>query len=92
MSCRSSLGRYSTIELASMDFPVPGSPMSITCLFCEAALRMTSTASSCPMTLSAIRSGMWICSVEVKVCLSAHSSTERSHLFTSALFVIVPPD
>ena len=46
MSCSSSFGRYSTMELASMDFPVPGSPMSMTCLFWEAALRMTSTASS----------------------------------------------
>ena len=91
MSCSSSFGRYSTMELASMDLPVPGSPISMTCLFWEAALRMTSTASSWPMTLSAIRSGIWICSVEVKVCLSAHSSTERSHLFTSDLFDIVPP-
>ena len=46
MSWRSSFGRYSTMEFASIDFPVPGSPISMTCLFWEAALRITSTASS----------------------------------------------
>ena len=46
MSWSSSFGRYSTIEFASIDFPVPGSPMSMTCLFWEAAFFITSTASS----------------------------------------------
>ena len=69
------MGRNSTIELASMDFPVPGSPISITCLLCDAAFLMTFTAASWPMTLSAIMSGISTSSVDLNSSFTIHSST-----------------
>src|SRR5438132_1377020 len=38
MSWRSSRGSISVMERASIDFPVPGSPINITCRFCSEAL------------------------------------------------------
>ena len=72
------------MELASMDLPVPGSPISITCLLCDAAFLMTSTAASCPMTLSAIMSGISSSSVELKFSPSIHSSTGGIELTDSS--------
>ncbi len=46
MSWSSSLGRSSAIALASMDFPVPGLPIIITCRLWMAAFLITSTACS----------------------------------------------
>lgn len=50
MSSSSPFGKNSVMARATMDFPVPGSPMSITCRFCSAAFLTMSTVLSCPMT------------------------------------------
>ena len=52
ISCSSSLGNSSAIAFASMDFPVPGLPIIMTCLRWIAAFLMTSTACSWPITWS----------------------------------------
>jgi hypothetical protein len=44
MSWSSSLGRSSAMALASIDLPVPGDPIIITCRRWMAAFRITSTA------------------------------------------------
>src|SRR6266705_2929703 len=78
MSLRSSRGRSSVIARASIDFPVPGSPMSMTCRFCSEAFRMTSTARSCPITWSTSLSGILTSAVLRKSTLLIQESTGGS--------------
>ena len=47
-----SFGSSSAMARPSMLFPVPGSPISSTCLLCVLAFFITLIASSCPMTWS----------------------------------------
>src|SRR3990172_4527046 len=78
MSCSSSRGRSSVIARASMDFPVPGSPMRRTWRFCSDAFRITSTAAPCPMTCSTSRSGTRMSAVLRKSSCRTQSSTAVS--------------
>ncbi len=50
MSWISSFGRSSAIAFASMDLPVPGLPIIMTCRRWIAAFLITSTACSWPIT------------------------------------------
>ena len=82
------------MEFASIDFPVPGSPISIICLFWAAAFFMTSTALSWPMTRSDIFCGTSTSFVDLNSCFSIHSSTvtsERTRSFSSLFSVPAPP-
>ena len=74
MSSSLSCGRSSVIDLASIDLPVPGSPIIIMCLRCSAALRITTEPASCPMTWSTNLSGIGTSSVVLKSILLTHSS------------------
>ena len=80
ISSKCSLGRNSVIDLASMDFPVPGSPTIITCLLCSAALRITIAAASCPITLSTNFVGIGTSAVDSILISLIHSSTGMSHI------------
>src|SRR5437867_13007591 len=73
-SWRSSRGRSSVIDRASIDFPVPGSPIRRTCRVCSDAFLMTSTEDSCPMTWSTRRSGILISAVLRNSWLRIHKS------------------
>src|SRR5437016_14510272 len=91
MSWRSSRGSISVMERASIDFPVPGSPINITCRFCSEALRITSTACSCPMTWSTSRSGILTSAVDRKSTLLIHESTGGSSSGSPAVSTIFRP-
>src|SRR5205807_1931507 len=91
MSCRSSRGSISVMERASIDFPVPGSPINITCRFCSEALRITSTACSCPMTWSTSRSGILTSAVDRKSTLLIQESTGGSSSGSPAVSTIFRP-
>ena len=75
MSSSLSWGSNSVIDLASIDLPVPGSPIIIMCLRCSAALRITTEPASCPITWSTSLSGIGTSSVVLKSILLTHSST-----------------
>lgn len=72
MSSSSPVGRNSVMARATIDFPVPGSPMSMTWRFCSAAFLMMSTVLSCPMTWSIRRSGTSISSVVLNLAFFIH--------------------
>src|SRR5439155_1164363 len=91
ISWRSSRGSISVMERASIDFPVPGSPINITCRFCSEALRITSTACSCPMTWSTSRSGILTSAVDRKSTLLIHESTGGSSSGSPAVSTIFRP-
>src|SRR6267143_2960880 len=90
-SCRSSRGSSSVIDRASIDFPVPGSPINITCRFCSEALRITSTACSCPITWSTSRSGILTSAVDRKSTLLIQESTGGSSSGSPAVSTIFRP-
>ena len=74
------------MDLASIDLPVPGSPIIIMCLRCSAALRITMEPASWPMTWSTSLSGIGTSSVDLKSILRTHSSTgiEFNSIFSEA--------
>ena len=74
MSSNLSCGSNSVIDLASMDLPVPGSPIIIMWRLCSAAFLITTEPASCPITWSTSRSGIGTSSVVEKSTLLTHSS------------------
>ena len=72
ISSSSPVGRNSVMARATIDFPVPGSPISMTWRFCSAAFLMMSTVLSWPMTWSMRCSGTSISSVVLNLVFFIH--------------------
>ena len=75
-SSKTSFGNNSVIDLANIDFPVPGSPIINICRLCSAAFFITTEPVSCPITWSTKVSGIGTSSVEEKSTPSIHLSTD----------------